>query len=293
MGIRDSRNVSAVKGANIWPHAKLLFGALIFCILFLAACNDEEESVTPPPAPPVAGPDLTITINSIADAGILGFPFLENQATVNFTVSNGGTLPTDGSAFWVDFFGNISPQPALGAVGDSAFLFAPGVIAAGGASPQVNTFTTLASGGAAYTIVDSQGDVIVESNEGNNVSTTFGWSLSRSDLTVVINSVIDLGDTTADFNFTITNNGLFPTDGTFFDVDFFFDPGFVPVLGVDLDQFNTIGPIIAGGGGTFTTTFNVFIFGTIAGTAYAMVNSTLFLLEMDVTNNVSPGFVWP
>ena len=296
MGVRVSRNVSAVKGANVWPHAKLLFAALIFCILFLAACNDEEESVTPPPAPPAppaAGPDLTITIISIADAGILGWPALENLATVSFTVSNGGTLATDGSAFWVDFFGNISPAPVLGAVGEGAIQLSPGVIAVGATVPQIVNFATSASSGAAYTIVDSQGDAIAESNEGNNVSTTFGWSFPRPDLSVVINSITPDCCGNATVNFTITNNGPAATDLSAYWLDFFPNPPGAPLLGEISTSFLLLdpGPVIAAGASLPITNL-FFLEGFLIGTAYLIVDSLEAITEMDETNNVSTGIPW-
>ena len=173
MGVRESRDVSAVKGANIRRQTKLLFAALIFSILFLAACGDDTPTASPgagapPPPPPPGQPDLKIAITSVAPDGF-------GDADVNFTISNVGTGPTDGTAFFVDFFANPGIAPVLGDLTLLEFTLIAPVIAAGGTFPDT-MFISLGGflTGTAYVIVDST-EAIIEADETNNVSAAFGW----------------------------------------------------------------------------------------------------------------------
>ena len=284
----NRRDIHSANGAKFRPHSKLLFATLIFSVLFLAACGGGGD--TAPGGGNSALADLIISIVSVSPDAFGG-------ADVIYTITNNGAGATDGTDFDVDFFPNPGFVPVAGVDLSAAFFTLVSVVIAAGNQQNFTSNFDLSgfTSGTAYMIVDSVLD-IAESNEGNNVSAGFPWPAvaGQPDLTVVIDSINDLGNNTADVTFTVTNGGAAATDGTEFFVDFFPNPLGAPVLGDTSPAFDSILPIIAAAGGTFAVTVNFSLIGETAGTAYLIVDSFNNLIaESDETNNVSAGFAWP
>ena len=135
-------------------------------------------------------PDLQITIDSVTANG--------TNITFNYTITNKGTEATDGATFFdIDFFTDPALPPSVGDMGDSFVSLAPAIIAAGDTHSGSHSFTSTATSGYAYAVVDSF-NALNEGNETNNVSPAFSWDSGLGGTTYWIETFPNGAATTTD-----------------------------------------------------------------------------------------------
>ena len=229
----------------------------------------DNITVIQAPAPTV---DLRVAISNAYSNG--------SSVTINYTVSNSGN--TSSGPFNVDLWSSSAGAPALGATGQSTV--AVGSLSAGGSTSGTVTVPNVSSSGTAYAIVDTS-NVVTESNEGNNISSAFAWSVSI-DLSVAINSVISDGNNVT-VNYTVSNLAANPAPA--FNVDVWSNSASVPTGATAGEGVSSFTGLAAGA----TTTGAVTVANSATtGNAYAYVDRTNQVAEGNETNNVSAGVAW-
>lgn len=110
-----------------------------------------------------ADPDLAVVIDSAASDG--------TNVTINYTVSNRGLNPA--GAFAVTLWSDSATVPTVGSTGQATSATIAS-LASGATTTGSVVIANAGSAGNAYAIVDNA-NAVLESNEGNNVSTAKAW----------------------------------------------------------------------------------------------------------------------
>ncbi|MCA9534165.1 MAG: hypothetical protein KC593_10810 [Myxococcales bacterium] len=165
-------------------------------------------------------PDLRVSIQSVT-------PTTGPSATIAFTVHNDGPQPASPSTFYVRALNAASP-PSAAAFGGNHLVATVGTIPPGGSvATSVVASIFAAASGTLYLLADtspsSSNGNVSESNEFNNVSPGFMWgtNVPRPDLTVMLDSISDLGNGTATVTYTLRNMGMASVDGGSVSIDFY------------------------------------------------------------------------
>lgn len=229
-----------------------------------------------------AGPDLSVKLDNVtATANGSG----SNDVVVSYTVSNLGNAAS--GAFSVDIWSGNNAFPVAGQRGNQT------VPVAGLAAQQSLSFNTTvplsSPTGIALVVVDAGGD-ISERNEEDNVSKPRRWSLPAN-LSVTVDNVavssVSNGNVNLALNYTVTNSGYSPSGN--FSVDFWADSATVPsALTNSLKQISlpSLQP-----GQSLSNVVNLTT-STLFGSAYAFVNKSATVVEINSSDNVSPPLVW-
>lgn len=273
-------------------HSKLNLEFKLFFVFLLAlsliyssGCGGEDATISSGVTPAIPGevkPDLAISLTAVADDGFA-------NVTFSYTISNLGTEAVDGVSLQLDLWGHAPAAPLVGDTGEVSLTISP-LIPAGGEFSGNHTATGVSLSGTAYAAIDST-NLVLESNEDNNVSTPFAWPDPKPELSIALNAVNDDGSGNVTFNYTITNNGNADVNGDTIGLDFWGHAASAPAIGTTGEVSSTITQVIAASGGTYNGSFTA-AGATIAGTAYAIVDTGNLIAEPNEGNNVSTGFNW-
>ena len=217
--------------------------------------------------------DLRVVLNSASSDGV--------DVTINYTVYNDTAMPA--GAFAVDLWSNAAVPPTVGDSGETSVNHAG--VSAWGFITGSATISSAAVSGTAYAIVDTA-DAVQETDETDNVSSGVAWVITAPELSVsIVGASSDATNVT--INYTVTNNGT--GDAGAFEVDLWADSATAPLIGNTGDTSVAYAGLAAGN----SITDSVIIANTAAsGTAYAVVDTTDSVFEIDETNNVSTGVAW-
>ena len=200
------------------------------------------------------------------------------DVTVSYTVFNNSSIPA--GAFTIDFWSDAI-SPSVGDTGEATVNIVS--LSSYSSTSGSVTIANAALSGTAFAIVDTT-NAVDENNEINNVSSGLSWTASIPDLSVAITSTVPDG-TNLTVNYTVTNNGTGPSGA--FDVDAWADT--IPTVGDVGDNLTTHTGLAAGNSVDGTV---VIVNGAASGTAYAIVDTSNAVRELDETDNVSAGDAW-